>query len=135
MSLDLTTRYAAETVEVPILDPTDLAAQRDTGARITIRSLYSKEAREAATASRAKLRIVDGKVDATDADFEANLAEQTIAVTVGWTGIEEAGVPLPFTPETCRRIYEDPRTQWVQKQVQVAYLDIGRFFPPSKPTS
>ena len=132
MPFDLTTRYAADSVEVPIMDPADLSAKIDTGARIVIRSLYSKEARAAAVGARARLKLVDGKVDATDADFEANLFEQTIAVTVGWSGIEEHGVALLFSPEVCRRIYEDPRTQWVQKQVQAAYLDIGRFFPTSK---
>lgn len=129
---DLASRYAADTVEVAIVDPADLAAKLDTGARITIRSLYSKEARDAALAARNTLKLVDGTVDATDADFEQHLFEQTVAVTVGWSGFVVDGETIPCTPATVRALYSDPRTAWVQKQVQAAYLDIGRFFGTRK---
>lgn len=128
---DLASRYAADTVDVVIMDPADLSAKIDTGFRITIRSLYSDAAREAANAEHARLKIVDGKIDASDADFAHNLFEQTIAVTVGWNLVEN-GVALACTPDEVRRIYGTPRTAWVQKQVQATYLDLGRFFGAPK---
>lgn len=136
---DLASRYAADRVTVPIFDPADIAAKRDTGLRVEICSLYSKEARDAAIGARTKLKLVDGKIDAADADFEQNLFEQTVAVVTRWW--DENGDPaallvdgemLPCTPKNVRRLFSDPRTAWLQKQVQAAYLDLSRFFATPK---
>lgn len=123
---DISTRYAQESVAVPIMDPTDLSV--DTGARIVIRSLYSEEAQASQQEHSGKIIIVDGKVDTKTLDFAASLFEQTLAVTVGWEHIEIDGKPLVFSKDAARKLYTDPRTAWVQKQIQAAYLDIGRFF-------
>lgn len=136
---DLADRYAAPTADVTIVDPADLTAKIDTGLRVRIRSMYSDEAKQAATSERAKLKLVDGKVDASDAQWEANLFEQTVAIVEAWwdengapDAIQVAGALLPCTPENVRQVFSDPRTAWLQKQVQAAYLDIGRFFPKPK---
>lgn len=136
---DLAHYYAAETVDVVIYSPASIAEKVDTGMRVRIRSLYSKEARTAALNAKTQLKLVGGEVDASDADFEANLFEQTIAITDAWwvegespDTIYVAGEWVPCTPDTVRALYTDPRTQWVQKQVQAAYLDVARFFGASK---
>jgi hypothetical protein len=137
---DLADRYAAPTADVVIVDPADLTAKIDTGLRIRIRSMYSDEAKQAATSERAKLKLVNGKVDASDAQWEVNLFEQTVAIVDGWWDengdvadcIVVAGVATPCTADTVRAVFTDPRTAWLQKQVQGAYLDIGRFFPKPK---
>ena len=137
---DLADRYAAPTADVTIVDPADLTAKIDTGLRVRIRSMYSDEAKQAATSERAKLKLVDGKVDASDAQWEANLFEQTVAITETWWdenggdevpagSIRVAGVNVSCTADNVRAVYSDPKTAWMQKQVQAAYLDIGRFFP------
>ena len=126
---DVATRYAADTTDVVILDPVAIGKQVDTGARITIRSVYSKEAREAAAAARA--RFSEGAA-ATEADVDASLLEQAIACTVSWRGFVVDGQPLACTPENVRALYTDPRTAWVGRQVVAAYLDLGRFFGTPK---
>jgi hypothetical protein len=136
---DLASRYAADSVDVVIYDPAALGEKVDTGMRVRIKSLYSKEARDAALGARSQLKLVDGEVDASDADFEKNLFEQTVAITESWwiegestDAIYVAGEWIACTPETVREVYSDPRTAWVQKQVQAAYLDVARFFGASK---
>ena len=134
----LASRYAADTADVVIYDPADLGAKIDTGLRVRIKSLYSNEAREAVQKATAALTLADGKVEYTQIDWAVNLFEQTVAITVAWwdengapDGICEAAdaPPTPCTEPNVRRIYDDPRTGWMQKQVQAAYLDLGRFFP------
>lgn len=137
----LASRYAAETTILTIYDPAETMSLIDTGLRIEIKSVYSPEAREAILRANAALKIVDGKVDASTVDWAVNLFEQTVAITVRWwdehgpkDGILESpdAAPTPCTEAHVRRIYADPRTGWLQKQVQAAYLDIGRFFPKPK---
>jgi len=136
----LASRYAADTADVVIYDPADLAAKIDTGLRVRIKSLYSKEARDAVQKAQAALTLEDGTVDDKQIDWAVNLFEQTVAITVAWwdengspDGIVETpdADPTPCTEAHVRRIYDDPRTGWMQKQVQAAYLDLGRFFPTS----
>lgn len=136
---DLATRFAADTAVVTIHDPADLSAQRDTGLRVEISSLYSDAARQAAQAAVAKLP--DG-ADAAQVDFTESLFEQVVAVTKRWwdthgapDALLIAGELVPCTPEHVRRVYRDPRTAWLYTQVRTAYLDLGRFFPTPKASS
>lgn len=126
---DLASRFAAPTAVVEVYDPADLGAKRDTGIRVEISSVYSDEARAAA----ASLQNVEG------ADWNAALFEQSVAITRRWwdeNGPADAividGEDVAATPENVRRVFTDPRTAWLQKQVQAAYLDLSRFFPKPK---
>ncbi len=126
---DLASRFAAETATITIYDPADLGAKRDTGLRVEISSIYSDEARAAAAA----LQGAEG------ADWNTTLFEQSVAVTRKWwdvNGPADAividGVEVRATPDAVRRVFSDPRTAWMQKQVQNGYLDLGRFFPKPK---
>lgn len=40
-----------------------------------------------------------------------------VAMTVGWTGINENGSPLPFTKENARRVYANPKLRFIREQV------------------
>ena len=137
----LSSRYAADTAVVTIYDPADLSAKIDTGLRVRIKSVYSEEAKQALLAATAAVEVTGGEVKPGATDWAANLFEQTVAITVGWwdehgpkDGICETAdaPPTPCTAEHVRRIYADPKTGWMQKQVQAAYLDLGLFFPLSK---
>ena len=135
---DLASRYPTETIVIPLTDPNVLTEQDDTGLREEIASLYSPEARDAIRA-KPGLALVDGEVQAAPATMDETFLEQTIAVTKRWwdehgpsDGWLIDGDVVPCTPETVRRIYTDPRTAWVQKQVQRRYLDVAGFFGVSK---
>lgn len=132
----LSSRYAAETAIVTITDPAAIGQALDTGLRIEIKSLYSPEARDAIMKANAELAA-----DADRSNLAIDFFEQTVAITVRWwhedgpsDGLLETpdGAPTPCTPENVRRIYGAPETAWLQKQVQAAYLDLGRFFPTPK---
>ena len=137
---DLASRYAKDTVEVTIYDPVDLSAKLDTGIRIGIKSIYSKEARTAAQAARAKIQIVDDKVVSSEAELDEAFLEQTIGATVYWKADDDeysdslliGGEKVPCTPDTVRQLYTNPQTAWIQRQVQAAYLNLAGFFEPPK---
>lgn len=50
-------------------------------------------------------------------DREEEGLELLCAVVVGWEGIEFDGKPLEFSKENARKIFSDPRTEWVGEQV------------------
>jgi hypothetical protein len=138
---DISQRFARDTVEVPIYDPVDLSEKIDTGIRIGIKSVYSKEARNAALAARAKIELdKDGKVISSEADTTDAILEQTIGATVYWKADDDeysehlliSGEKIPCNPGTVRQLYTDPQTAWIQRQVQAAYLDLAGFFGPPK---
>jgi hypothetical protein len=126
---EVTEYYAAETAEVVLRHPVTGA---DTSGRITVRSMHARVARTATRAMQAKL--VDGKTELSTEDWLDSLFEQTVAATVSWN-ITVHGEPLPCTPETVRAMYSDPKTAWMQPQVQAVYIEIGHFFGSAKPSS
>lgn len=137
---DLASRYAKDTVEVTIYDPVDVTAKIDTGIRIGIKSIYSKEARSAAQAARAKIQIVDDKVVSSEAELDEAFLEQTIGATAYWKADDDEyrdallieGESYPCTPENVRALYTNPQTAWIQRQVQAAYLNLAGFFETPK---
>lgn len=122
---DLSTRYMAETIDIPILDP---KTDELTGMRWTIASQFSKEAREAAVANATLALNAKGEVEATTDEARDGLLEQVIAATRGWSGFVVAGEPLTFSPENVRAILTDVRTAWIRSQVMAGYLSLSRFF-------
>lgn len=142
-AFDLSSRYAKDTIEVTIYDPVDLTAKIDTGIRIGIRSIYSREARKAAQAARAKIQIVDDKIVSSEAELDEAFLEQTIGATAYWRNEGETdplfqsalnieGAPLECTPENVRALYTDSKTNWIQRQAQAAYLNLAGFFETPK---
>lgn len=61
-----------------------------------------------------------GKLPVTDPveDIEDE-TEYLVAATLGWT-LTQAGAPLEFTPDAARKLYTDPKKQWVRAQVRAA---------------
>lgn len=149
----IASRFARDAIEVKIEDPVD---DTDTGIRIAIRSVYSKEARDAGRAARAQI-VMDakGNIVSSPAENLDSIVAQTIGATAYWfhadlskpqrpdgtwereEGFEDvllldAGETIPCTPENVRKLYTEPRTVWIQRQVQAAYLDLAGFFDPPK---
>ena len=160
---DLGQRRARGTVDVPIYDPQDLMRLIDTGIRIRLASVWSKEAQDAAkkAAEGTDIRIEerDGvrQVIASEALIDLNVLEQTIGATVYWyhadltkprnddgTWTPEEGFDgvllidgekIPCTPDAVRELYTNPETRWMQKQVEPWYLNISNFFGGPKSRS
>lgn len=124
---DLSSRYMAETLDIPIMDPEN--PDVPTGMVWTVGSQFSKAARAAAMAAT-KLRLnAKGEVEADAvSDFDDTLLEQLVAVTVRWAGFTVNGVALACTPENARALLTDERTAWMRPQVQTGYLSLSRFF-------
>jgi hypothetical protein len=135
---DLASRYATDSVVVSIMDPAELVEDVDTGIRVEIGSLYSKEATDAIRSGRAQLALVNGETTAAEGVVSTFL-DQTIAVTKRWWIEGETtdtilidGEYVAATPETVRAVYTAPRTAWLQKQVENKYLDLRAFFGAPK---
>jgi hypothetical protein len=123
---DLSTRYMAESLDIPILDP---ETNEPTGMTWTVGSQFSKAARAAAMAAT-RLRLnAKGEVEADAVtDFDDTLLDQLVAVTLRWSGFKVEGAELPCTPENVRALLTDERTAWMRPQVQTGYLTLSRFF-------
>jgi len=58
-----------------------------------------------------------GKVPASDpVDDIADETEYLVASTLGWS-LTAGGAPLPFSADAARRLYTDPKKQWLRAQV------------------
>jgi hypothetical protein len=160
---DVGQRRARGTVDVPIYDPEDLTRLVDTGIRIRIASVWSKEAIDAATkaAEGKDIRIEETngerRVIASEDLIDANVFEQTIGATVYWYHTEPNspkrpdgtwapeegfdgvmlidGEKVPCTPDAVRELYTNPETRWMQKQVEPWYLNVSNFFGGPKSLS
>jgi hypothetical protein len=129
---DLASRYMAEEIDIPILDPIDSSP---TGMVWTITSQFSKEAR-GASIKAATLRLnAKGEIEEDSKTAVSDtLLEQLIAVTRRWNAVAN-GESVPCTPENVRTVLTDDRTAWIRPQVQSAYLSLSRFFGNAKPSS
>ncbi len=62
-----------------------------------------------------------GKVKIPDpADAEAARPKDLAALTLGWSGYEEGGVPVPFSTDAAAALYADPEAKWLADQVDEA---------------
>jgi hypothetical protein len=55
-------------------------------------------------------------------DDESEAIDLLVACTLGWTG-----APVPFSPTEARRLYSDPKRQWLREQLQTALDERERF--------
>ena len=127
---EISSRYMAETVDVPIMDPEDSTTA--TGMVWTIGSQHSKEAKQAMFAATKLTLNKKGEVEASAGVFDDTLLEQLVAVTRHWTGANVNGEPLACTPENARTLLTDSRTAWMRPQVQNAFLSLSGFFSTAK---
>ena len=56
---------------------------------------------------------------------EADSLDILISCTLGWKGVELEGVPLPFTPDNVRSVYQE--FPWLRQQVDEAIVDRSNF--------
>jgi hypothetical protein len=61
-------------------------------------------------------------------DDESEAVDLLVACTLGWTG-----APVPFSPTEARRLYTDPKRQWLREQLQAALDERERFTQRSAP--
>lgn len=69
-----------------------------------------------------RLRRGDRKLTAEM--VRANVLDQLAAITLGWN-LEGKDGPIPCTPDTARRLYQDKT--WIRDQVENCFSDLGRF--------
>ena len=65
-----------------------------------------------------------------------DIEEQTdfmVTCTTGWN-LTQGGLPVPFSPEAARSIYNDPKRQWLRAQVFKGLDDAERFISSSAKT-
>lgn len=54
-----------------------------------------------------------------------------VSCTLGWKNLVIDGEALPYSDAAARKLYEDPRFEWVRGQVTGALNDISLFIPGS----
>lgn len=64
--------------------------------------------------------------DDPEEDKAAEL-DRLVASTLGWTGLEIDGKPVPFSATTARDLYTNTRFAWVRRQVTRALDDVEVF--------
>jgi hypothetical protein len=81
-----------------------------------------RQAFDRARKMRAQLQKT-GKVQLGDpVDDEADMTDQLVAFTLGWSGMVRAGQPVPYGADVARQLYTDGKLRWLRDQV-VAALD------------
>jgi hypothetical protein len=74
----------------------------------------------------------DGKIAVTDPlDDIDDETDFLVACTAGWSGLTSGGQLLPHSAEEARRLYTDPKKQWLRAQVKKAIDDATRFISDS----
>jgi hypothetical protein len=134
---DLSELFANRTAVITIYDPRDeyLTVKRDTGFRFELAPVWSPEAQKVVDEYRDKIRRIDGKIDQADPKLAESVLNQIITVTKRFwqepdspDGIILDGVLLTPSPENARKIYTHPDLWWLYEDLQVAYMERGRFF-------
>ena len=54
-----------------------------------------------------------------------------VACTTGWTGLTASGQPLVYSTDESRRLYTNPKKQWLRAQVKMALDEAERFIQNS----
>ena len=75
---------------------------------------------------RGKQQIEDDPDELVDRQTET-----LVVSTLGWKNLVIDGEPLPYSEASARKLYTDPRFEWVRAQVATAINDIGLFMPGS----
>lgn len=64
-------------------------------------------------------------------DLVERQTEMLVACTLGWRNLAIDGEPVTWSEAAARRLYEEPRFEWVRGQVTAALNDIANFIPGS----
>ncbi len=108
-------------------DPTDAVIQLSGPENPVRKQIHMDRVRKA----RAELRAT-GNVTLTDpADDYDTDTDYFVTCTLGWSGLQSGGTELPYSADAARKLYTDPKTQWVRKQVAAALAEAQRFIKDS----
>lgn len=81
------------------------------------RIVFARQRRlRAALAKTGKLLVSDPE------DDDAEELDLLVACTLGWSG-----APVAYSAAECRRLYADPKRQWLRRQVRAALDEVELF--------
>jgi len=105
----------------------DVKAASEKGAVLTIKHPMTGEPLEGVTITvigrdspsvrAAMLEIERRKAKGETIDRDEEGLELLSSVVKGWEGIEFEGQPLEFSKANARKLFSDPRTEWIGEQV------------------
>lgn len=130
--MDLNTIADVSTSDYTVIDPTTGAP---TDLVITLAGPEHEKRKQLDLSRARKVRrelAKSGKLQMVDPEDE--IEDQTdlmVVCTLGWKGLEDKGVPVPFSPEKARELYGDPKLAWLRKQVLNALFERDRFIASS----
>lgn len=107
-----------------------------TGAWITLLGADSEAYRERQRALQRKRfdrMAKQRRMAISPEELEAEGLDLLVASTTGWGGLEQAGVPIPFSPGAARELYAKRR--WIREQVEEFIGDRANFLPRSAAAS
>jgi len=76
--------------------------------------IYNKQRLKASNKRLEQLNKT-GKLKRTAEEIEEETIEMLVSCTIGWSGIEEDGKPLEFTPKHVKHVYE--KYPWIREQI------------------
>lgn len=118
--VDLDNIQDLESAEVPLLNP---KTGLPTGAYITLAGPEHPERRKRSMNIARQVRAAlqhRGRLETDPEDDIAESIDLLVTATLGWRGFSRGGKALPFSAEEARRLYSDPKSQWVVVQVNAA---------------
>lgn len=115
-SLDIDAYEDVPTGKLVILDP---KTQAPTDSHIILASPEHESRKRLDFARTRQLRqefSATGKMAVADPlDEYDDATDYLVAATLGWN-LTQAGAPLEFSPATARKLYTDPKKQWLRAQ-------------------
>lgn len=133
-SLDLDDYEDVQNAELVLLNP---KTQAPTTSRITLASREHPARKKIEMARTRRLRAAvaaTGKIPTQDPieDYEEE-TDYLVSVTLGWN-VTQAGAAIEFTPENVRKVYTDPKRQWLRSQVLTGLAKSELFISSSAKT-
>lgn len=125
--LDLNDIQDLDSAELALINP---KTGLPTGAFVTLAGPEHPQRRKRAMDITRQVRATLQRRGRLDTDPEEDLAEGIdllVLATLGWRGIMRNGKPIPFSADEARRIYTDPRSQWLVVQINNAINDRALF--------
>ncbi len=130
-TLDLDAYEDTTTGTLVLVDP---STQAPTSSTITLAGPEHQSRKQLDLARTRKLRAAvssTGKMPISDpVDDYDDETDYFVAATLGWN-LTRSGQPVPFSPDTARAIYTDPKRQWVREQVKAGLGKTALFIKTS----
>lgn len=132
MSLDALALDVSTPVSITLLHPKTRQPLRDESgveASISVVPLDSPEVQKVQKAALNKRLKARGRVTLSADELEAERTETMVVATKGWhlVSLDGKALGVPFTHESARVVYSDPRFAWIKEQVNEALDDRATF--------